>query len=130
MFGTARGWVSGPPVGYIVRVRGREQTIEPTDRGIDQNGDPVPIDLGGEGEEVHLVWFGTGLRFRSSIANVIVRIADIEMPVEYAGPQGEYFGLDQVNVRLSKLLPRYTDPLSVAVLVDGKSSNYGFLTFK
>ena len=124
------GWGSGRPAGHIVRVRDGVQTFEPTDPGVDANGDTLPIALGEEGEDVYLVWFGTGLRFRSSVSKVMVRIADIELPVEYAGPQREYLGVDQVNVRLPKLLPRHTDPLPVYVQVDGKTSNRGSISLK
>ena len=44
--------------------------------------------------------FATGIRNRTSLSNVSVKIGDFDTFVEYAGPQGEYAGLDQVNVRL------------------------------
>jgi uncharacterized protein (TIGR03437 family) len=123
-------WWPSPPAGLIVRVRDGVQTVEPIDRGVDASGDFVPVDLGPETDRVYLVLFGTGLRFHGGLANVSVKIADIEMPVECAGPQSEYVGLDQVNVLLNRSLPRLTDWLPLQVQVNGKLSNTGFLRFQ
>jgi uncharacterized protein (TIGR03437 family) len=49
---------------------------------------------------VYLSLYGTGIRGGSSI--VVVKIDDEAVPVTYAGPQGQYAGLDQVNVRLDR----------------------------
>jgi uncharacterized protein (TIGR03437 family) len=72
---------------------------------------------------VYLILYATGIRNRSSLANVQVTIGDVTLPVEYAGPEGSGIpGLDQVNVRLLSALKG----LGVATLVltvDGISSN-------
>lgn len=81
-----------------------------------------PIDLGAPEEQVYLILFGTGIRRRSSLANVTVRVAGESLPPLYAGPQGDYPGLDQINV----LLPaqwRGRGHLDLTVVVDGKTSN-------
>jgi uncharacterized protein (TIGR03437 family) len=68
-----------------------------------QNGFvPRPIDLGPEDDQVFLVLFGTGIRFRSSLSSVIATIGGEYASVTFAGSQGDFEGLDQVNV----LLPR------------------------
>lgn len=61
----------------------------------------VPITLGDPAEQVILSLFGTGIRFHSG-----VQVTAGGMPVEvlYAGAQGQYVGLDQVNVRLPRSL--------------------------
>ena len=46
--------------------------------------------------------FGTGLRGRTSLEAVKLKIGGIDAPVAYVGAQGDFAGLDQVNV----LLPR------------------------
>jgi len=61
-----------------------------------------PLDLGPEGEQVFLILFGTGIRSRSSLASVIATIGGAYADVSYAGAQGDFVGLDQVNV----LVPR------------------------
>jgi len=81
-----------------------------------------PIALGSEGEQVYLVLFGTGIRHRSALTNVKATIGDIEIPVDYAGPQSGFVGLDQVNVKLPRTLTGRGE-VDVLLTVDGKSSN-------
>ncbi len=50
----------------------------------------LPIDLGPDADQVALVLYGTGLRFRSGLSNVSVKIAGIDALVLYAGVQSEY----------------------------------------
>jgi uncharacterized protein (TIGR03437 family) len=58
---------------------------------------PLPISLG-TGDLVFLTLYGTGIRNRSSISDVLVTVASSTVPVTYAGPQPEYPGLDQLNI--------------------------------
>ena len=59
----------------------------------------VPIDLGVD-RPVYVSFYGTGIRNRSSLANVTVTINGVSVPVLYAGAAPDYVGLDQVNVGL------------------------------
>lgn len=63
---------------------------------------PAPIDLGEAGDPTYLVLYGTGWRNRTSLSSVRAVIGGLEAPVVYAGAQGSYAGLDQMNI----LLPR------------------------
>jgi uncharacterized protein (TIGR03437 family) len=63
-----------------------------------------PLDLGPEGEQVYLILFGTGIRQRSSLSAVIATIGGEYAEVSYAGAQGDYVGLDQVNLRIPRSL--------------------------
>lgn len=81
-----------------------------------------PIDLGAQNEEVFLVLFGTGLRSRSSLQAVTAMIGGSQMEVTFAGPQGEFIGLDQVNVRLDASLAGRGE-VNVVIGVDGQISN-------
>jgi len=69
---------------------------------------PILIDLGPETDDVFLILFGTGIRFRAALRSVTVRLGSAlngaNGQVTYAGPQGSYVGLDQVNVRLPRSL--------------------------
>ena len=60
------------------------------------------LDLGTAGDQVYLVLFGTGIRHRNSHSSVIATIGGVYAEVSFAGPQGDYVGLDQLNV----LVPR------------------------
>jgi uncharacterized protein (TIGR03437 family) len=83
---------------------------------------PLPISLGAITDQVVLEFFGTGIRGRSSLANVTCKIGSTTLPVAYAGPQGTYVGLDQVNVLLPKSLAGGGN-LNVAVTIDGQAAN-------
>lgn len=82
----------------------------------------IPIELGQETDQVFLLLYGTGIRNRSALANVKVRIAEIDAPVEFAGAQGEFAGLDQVNVRLPRSLAGQGQ-MDVVLTVDGQQAN-------
>ncbi len=79
-----------------------------------------PIDL--SGEAAVLVLYGTGIRQRSDLNTVQVRIDGLEAVLDYAGQQGGYFGLDQVNVRLPKSLSG-RGLVTVQLRVGGKAAN-------
>ncbi|HLH16860.1 MAG TPA: Ig-like domain repeat protein [Bryobacteraceae bacterium] len=78
-----------------------------------------PIDLGPEGERVILVVYGTGLRHGSSLA---VTTGGTALPVLYWGAQGQYPGLDQVNVELPRGLAG-AGAVDLVVSVDGRAAN-------
>jgi uncharacterized protein (TIGR03437 family) len=65
---------------------------------------PEPIDLGPESQEVFLILFGTGIRGAASPGDVSVRIGGVAAEVTFAGPQSQFAGLDQVNVRMPRAL--------------------------
>jgi uncharacterized protein (TIGR03437 family) len=81
----------------------------------------VPIDLGLD-TPVYVSFYGTGIRNRTSLANVDVKINNISVPVLYAGPAPGFTGLDQVNVGLLLTL-RGSKETNVVLTVDGQKSN-------
>jgi uncharacterized protein (TIGR03437 family) len=81
----------------------------------------VPIRLGVD-TVTYLTLYGTGIRNRSSLANVMVSIKGISLPVQYAGPTAGFSGLDQVNVVLGLNL-RGAGQSDVLLTVDGRASN-------
>jgi len=83
---------------------------------------PVPIDLGSPGDQVVLTLFGTGIRGRSSLEAVQASIIGPPLEVLYAGPQGEFVGLDQVNVRLPAE-PIVRDVQQLRLVIDGRLAN-------
>ncbi len=89
----------------------------------------VPIDLGPPTDQVVLLLFGTGLRGRSADARVSVRIAAREAEVLFAGPQGGFVGLDQVNVRLPRTLAGFRE-VPLTLTVEGKPANTVLLHVK
>ena len=71
---------------------------------------------------MYLTLYGTGIRNRSSLANVTVTIHGTNVPVLYAGLQPDFPGLDQVNVALTLNL-RGSGESNVVLTVDGQTSN-------
>jgi uncharacterized protein (TIGR03437 family) len=88
---------------------------------------PVPIDVAGG--STYLLLYGTGIRHVSSMAGVDVKIGNIDAPVQYAGAQSQFAGLDQVNVLLPASLAG-RGQLVVTVTVNGQASNMGQLAFQ
>ncbi|MEY3284711.1 MAG: hypothetical protein RIR86_2724 [Acidobacteriota bacterium] len=81
----------------------------------------IPIDLFREDQQVYLVLFGTGLRFRSQGSAVLVKVGDHLLPTIYAGSQGEFAGLDQINLLLPRTL-RGLGEVNLSVVIDGRES--------
>ena len=90
---------------------------------------PVPIDLGDPDDQVVLTLFGTGIRARSSLQAVQASIIGPPLEVLYAGPQGEFVGLDQVNVRLPTQ-PIVRDVQELRLVIDGRVANPVLIQFK
>jgi uncharacterized protein (TIGR03437 family) len=94
---------AGLAAAYVVRVGpGGVQTVESI--FTTQNGSYVaaPVSLEPSTDQFYLILYGTGIRGAGN--NVTVAIRGINAPVMYAGPQGEFPGLDQVNVSLPQQL--------------------------
>src|SRR5262249_50903029 len=123
---TANSNGKGVPAALVVRVKpDNSQSFEEVFK---PNPNPDPnssnhfitkaIDLGPDNERVFLVLYVTGIRRRPSLDSVNVLIGGIEADVKYAGPQGDFVGLDQINALIPRdLIGR--GMLQVAVSVDG-----------
>jgi len=83
---------------------------------------PSPIDLGPAGDQVFLVLFGTGVRYRSSLSAVSATIGDVNAEALYVGPAPGFEGLDQVNLRIPRSLAGRGE-VEIAMIVDGKAAN-------
>ena len=71
---------------------------------------------------VYVSFYGTGIRNRSSLANVTVTVHGLSVPVLYAGPAPNFQGLDQVNVSLQLGLIGAGES-DVILTADGKAAN-------
>jgi uncharacterized protein (TIGR03437 family) len=122
---TANADGRGVPAAIIVRVlAGGAQLTEPAALfdAMQNRFVPRPIDLGAEGDQVFLVLFGTGIRGRGTLANVVARIGGLTADVSYAGDQGGLVGLDQLNIRLPRSLAGRGD-VEVVLLVENYVAN-------
>ena len=89
----------------------------------------VPLDLGTEQDQVFLILYGTGIRGVSA-GGVSVTIGGEAVAVQYAGLQGDFVGLDQVNLGP---LPRSLSgrgEVPVVLTADSISSNAVTITFQ
>jgi uncharacterized protein (TIGR03437 family) len=97
---------SGLAAANLLRVAGDgTQTVEPVVE-LNAAGQVVarPIDLGPPDEQVFLLLYGTGIRSRGTPPTNQVTVGGAVQTIQYAGPQGEFVGLDQVNIRLNRTL--------------------------
>jgi uncharacterized protein (TIGR03437 family) len=93
----------------------------------DGNLAAIPLDLGPDGAELYISLFGTGLRNFSGEVTVTVD----GVPVPFSGPvdQGEFEGLDQLNIGP---LPRSLagrGEVEIVITVDGKQANVVTVAF-
>ena len=86
----------------------------------------IPIDLGPDlgdaSDQVFLILFGSGFRRPTSLQKVSVQIGGTNLPVMFAGAQGDFVGQDQVNVRLPRSLAG-SGNVRVTLIMDGQLSN-------
>jgi uncharacterized protein (TIGR03437 family) len=116
---SATGNGQGVAAAYIVRIRADgTQTLE---------GVSEPIQMGTD--TLYLVLYGTGFRNRTALANVSCTIGGRSLAPLYAGAQGDYPGLDQMNVALPETL-KGAGQVTVSVTVDDQVSNAVTLVFR
>ncbi len=82
----------------------------------------VPLDLGPETDQVFLILYGTGLRYRSGVSGVRVKLGGTDAPVLFAGVQNDFVGLDQVNIAVPRSLAGRGE-VEISLTVDGKNAN-------
>jgi uncharacterized protein (TIGR03437 family) len=119
---------AGLAAAYAVRVSGGVQTIEPIFTVQNGNAVATPINLGPPADQVYLSLFGTGLR-NAPAGQVFVRINGVNAPVEYAGPQLEYPGLDQVNILLTRQLAG-AGQAGIVLTAAGHTANTTYVFFQ
>ncbi|MBS1791211.1 MAG: choice-of-anchor C family protein [Acidobacteria bacterium] len=122
----------GVPAGYVLRIKpDGSQVTEPIARFDPSQNKyvPLPIDLGAATDQVFLILFGTGIRYRSSLSTTMASIGGTNVPVLYAGQQSDFVGLDQVNLSLPRTLAGRNE-VDLVFTADGKAANTVRLSFK
>lgn len=89
----------------------------------------APIDLGPATDQVFLLLFGTGWRFRSNLSAVTMKIGGADAAVSFAGPQSDFVGLDQLNVPVPRALSGRGE-VDITLTVDGKAANTVRVSFR
>ncbi|MBS1791709.1 MAG: hypothetical protein JST85_28635 [Acidobacteria bacterium] len=90
----------------------------------------LPIDLGPESDQVYLILFGTGLRFLSNQSAASALLGGSAVPVLFIGPQGDFVGLDQINLGPIPRSLTGRGEVEVVLSVDGKTANTVKLTIR
>jgi uncharacterized protein (TIGR03437 family) len=116
---SGQGWAAADVV-YVAS--NGAQTYRPVARFEPAQNQFVALPIDVSADVVVLVLYGTGLRNNGDLTKVQAQVGGVAASVEYAGPQGSYVGLDQVNVRLPRSLWGRGEVL-VDLIVDGKAAN-------
>jgi uncharacterized protein (TIGR03437 family) len=115
----------GVPAAVLLRVRADgSQSYEPVAQYDEatKRFTALPIDMTAPNEELYLIVFCTGLRYRSMLSAVSAQIGGANVQALYAGPQGSLAGLDQLNLRLPRSLAGRGE-VDLAVRVNGAAAN-------
>ena len=117
---TANVMGTGAPIADYLRIAGdgtRDPQLPLYQAG---NPQPLPIDLGPEDDQIFLILAGTGIRgFQNPVT---ASVAGINVKVLGAVPQGQFVGLDQVNIGpLPRNLPKGN--INLVLTVDGRETN-------
>ncbi len=120
---TANADGAGAAVGWAIRVRNGVQTREPITMLNPTTNKFVarPLDFDPANEQLFVELYGTGIRYRSSLANVKCEIGGVSVPVEYAFVAPGFYGLDQVNIRVLASLDNRGEA-DLVLTVDGKKT--------
>jgi uncharacterized protein (TIGR03437 family) len=126
----------GPPAGVLLRVKANgAQSFEPvaeydqTQRKFVHRQIDFGPDLGVASDQLYLILFGTGFRNRSSLANAAVSNSEGAAAALYAGPQGDFVGLDQLNIQLRRRMIDF-GTVYLVLYADGQPSNRLEIQFK
>jgi uncharacterized protein (TIGR03437 family) len=115
---------SGVAAALVLRVKSDGSQIYESVVQRDENNNLVaaPIDLGPETDQVFLILYGSGIRGNSNPGDVRASYGLHALPVVFAGAQGGFVGVDQVNVLLTRDLPRRGEQ-DVELTVAGRRAN-------
>jgi uncharacterized protein (TIGR03437 family) len=129
---TANSSGQGIAAGVLLRVKANnDQSYEPI-AVFDQAQNMYiakPIDFGEPSDQLFLILYGGGIRYRSALSAVTVTIGGLSQQVLFAGAQTDFVGLDQVNVGLSRDLAGRGE-VDVVMTVDGKPANTVKVSFR
>ena len=112
----------GAAIGNAVRVKASgAQSEEPIVRFANNKWELIPLDLGPATEQMFLLLFGTGIRFRKDPPQVSATIGGLTARVDYAKNQCCFVGLDQVNLLIPRTLIGRGE-VDVVLTVDGQTA--------
>jgi uncharacterized protein (TIGR03437 family) len=119
---------AGLIAGGILRIKPDGTRVNEDVYSVDASGSVVAAPVDVSTGQVYLILYGTGFR-RAQTAVVTATIGGATLPVDYAGAQGYFVGLDQVNVQLPASMAGAGD-VPLILTVGGKQSNTARITLK
>jgi uncharacterized protein (TIGR03437 family) len=119
---------TGQGVGYINAIRVDSAGVQTplTVFTFDQTQQAIvasPLSLGGPTDAVYLILAGTGIRGIKALTNVSAQVGGTAVPATYAAAQGQYPGLDQVNIGPLPRTLAGRGEINLYLTVDGNRSN-------
>ena len=87
---------------------------------------PTPLNLSAPGSSTYLILYGTGIR-STLLAKTTAQVGNQTVTPAYAGAQGSYAGLDQVNIQLPNSLAGSGDT-TLTLTAEGITSNAVHIT--
>ncbi|HYI97092.1 MAG TPA: hypothetical protein VEX68_26350 [Bryobacteraceae bacterium] len=84
---------------------------------------PTPIKVDSVNELMFLTLYGTGIRGRRNVSQVRATVGGLPVPVTYAGPQGFFSGLDQINIGPLPPALAGKGSVDIQVTIAGQNSN-------
>ncbi len=129
---TANANGAGVPAAVLLRTRADNSQVFETVSVLDAATNrfvPRLIDFVNDTDRLTLVLFGTGIRGRASLGAVLFNFADVAVPTQFAGAQGDLVGLDQINIDLPRSL-RGRGTINITGTVDGRTVNTVTVAFK
>lgn len=113
---------SGLAAGNVLLISGATRTQE-NFYIVNSSGAIVaaPVNIGTGSDQAFLILYGTGFR-AAGTSGVTVTIAGVAAPASFAGPQGGFAGLDQVDVLLPRSLAGKGN-VTIELTANGLASN-------
>ena len=115
---------AGVAAGTALRIRGSAYYFETMARFDLETNQWVtlPIEPGPSADRVFVAFYGTGIRGRASLSEVTATLDGEPVSVSYAGAQGNFFGVDQINIEVPReMLGR--GEVDFVTHINGKESN-------
>jgi uncharacterized protein (TIGR03437 family) len=112
---------SGLVAAWVLAVlSGTQQPLQPVYQIASGSVVALPISLGPSTEQVYLEMYGTGIR---NANNVTATVADVSVPVLFAGAAPGYAGEDQVNIGPLPQSLAGKGSVNIVVTADGQAAN-------
>lgn len=122
---TANADGQGVPTAVILRVKSDGTQSYEAVAQLNQTTnryEAAAIDLGADTDQVFLIGYGTGFRYRSALSAVACAIGGTNAGVSFAGAQGVFDGLDQANILVPRSLAGRGN-VDVVFSANGKTAN-------